>query len=80
MVGMPTRKELVQALMKDRQHGQHGPVLNDDHEKVALTRQPVIGDEQMGGGGYRDKLRDSFDDAVNDNGDPGEHGASVRLE
>ena len=71
----PLENEFVKPLRKQRQHGDDRAALDDDVEKVALARQPVLGDQQMAGGGNGDEFGDSLDDSQNDNGDPVRHGA-----
>ena len=61
----------MEALVKERDHRQHGAGLDDDVEEVALVDvQPALGNQQVAGGGNRQELGDPFDDPEQNDGNP----------
>jgi len=51
----------VEALVKQRNHGEHGAGLYHHVEEVGLPDvQPTFGNEQVAGGGHRQELGDPF--------------------
>ena len=65
-------------MRKQRQHGDDRTALDDDVEEIALARQPVLGDEQMAGGGDGNEFGDSLNDSQNDSRNPVRHGVFRR--
>ena len=59
----PVENKLVEAGVEEGDDGQDGAGLDDDVEEVALAREPLLGDEEVAGGGDGKEFGDAFDDA-----------------
>ncbi len=67
---MPSENELVQPLGEKGQYSDDGATLDDNVEQIALTGQPLFGNEQVGGGRDGQKFGDPLDDTENYDGKP----------
>ena len=66
----PLENELMQPLGEKRQYGNDRTTLDDYVEEVALPRQPMFGDQQVGGRRDRQELGESLNDSENDYSNP----------
>ena len=67
----PAEQKLVEALVEEGNHRENRPGLNHDVKEVALADvEQTLGNEQMPGGGNRQKLSDSFYHSEQNNSNP----------
>src|SRR3546814_17148677 len=65
---------MPQALAVDQGHRKDRTGLDADVEQIGAIAEPVLGDQQVAGTGYRQDFGNAFDDAVQNDVDQGLHG------